>query len=79
VNSLRALGRWIGPRLWLGPWLLTVSIVGYPWLHNLVLGVEITAAERGYGVAVRAHIIAVPPAKPGTSPSSLPVLEDAAA
>jgi mono/diheme cytochrome c family protein len=54
VNSLRALGRWIAPRLWLGQWLLTVSILGYPWLHNLVLGVEITAAERGYGVAVRA-------------------------
>jgi mono/diheme cytochrome c family protein len=54
VNRLRALGRWIRPRLWLGPWVLTVSILGYPWLHNVVLGVEITPAERGYGVAVRA-------------------------
>jgi mono/diheme cytochrome c family protein len=53
-NGLRTLGRWIRPRLWLGPWLLTVSILGYPRLHDLVLGVETTPAERGYRVAVRA-------------------------
>jgi mono/diheme cytochrome c family protein len=54
VNPVRVLSRWIRPRMWLGPWLLIVSILGYPWLHNLVLGVEITPAERGYRVAVRA-------------------------
>jgi hypothetical protein len=45
---------WIRSRLWLAPWLLIVSILGYPWLHTLVLGVEITPAEHGYRVAVRA-------------------------
>jgi mono/diheme cytochrome c family protein len=54
VSRLRALGRWIRPRQWLWPWLLTVSILVYPWLHNLVMRVEITPAERGYRVAVRA-------------------------
>ncbi len=53
-NPVRVLSRRIRRRLWLGPWLLIVSILGYPWLHNLVLGVEITPAERGYQVAVRA-------------------------
>jgi mono/diheme cytochrome c family protein len=54
VNPVRVLRRWIRRPLWLGPWLLIISILGYPWLRNLVLRVEITPAERGYRVAVRA-------------------------
>src|SRR5262245_11941442 len=45
---------WMRPHLWLSPWLLAVSLLGYPWLHDIVLGIEITPAERGYRVAVRA-------------------------
>src|SRR5689334_7565510 len=51
---VRSLASWMTSRLWLGAWLLTMSILVYPWVHDLVLGVEVTPAERGFRVALRA-------------------------
>ncbi len=49
-----ALRSWIRQRLWFSAWLVTVAVLAYPWARDLVLGVEVTPAERGYRVAQRA-------------------------
>lgn len=58
VKPLSILGGWMRMRPWIALWLLPISIGGYPWLHDLVLKVEITPPERGYRVAVRAGCFA---------------------
>ena len=41
-------------RVWLGAFMVTFAVLMYPQVRNLVLGVEVTPAERGYEVAQRA-------------------------
>jgi mono/diheme cytochrome c family protein len=54
VNRVRTFVSWVRSRFWLVAFLVTFSVLIYPALRNLVLGVEVTPAERGHQVAVRA-------------------------
>ncbi|MFQ5665206.1 MAG: c-type cytochrome [Candidatus Binatia bacterium] len=49
MNLLRSL--W---SLWLAAFAVTAGVLAYPWGRDFVLGIEVTAAERGYRVAIRA-------------------------
>jgi len=51
---VRPLFRWLRVRGWFLAWLITFGVLAYPWVRNLVLGIEVTPAERGRQVAVRA-------------------------
>jgi len=54
VNRLQTLLDWMRTRVWLGAFMVTFAVLAYPQVRNLVLGVEVTPAERGYQVALRA-------------------------
>jgi mono/diheme cytochrome c family protein len=54
VNKIRAALFWVRLRLWLGAFLATAAVLAYPSVRDLVLGVEVTQAERGRQVALRA-------------------------
>ena len=44
---------WLRGRVWLIAFLVTVAVLAYPYLRDVILGVEVTQAERGYEVALR--------------------------
>jgi mono/diheme cytochrome c family protein len=46
--------RWFRARFWAVAFFTTALWLSYPYLHDLLLDVEITAPERGYQVALRA-------------------------
>ncbi len=54
MNHARTLLDWLRARFWLAAFLTTFAVLMYPRVRDLVLGVEMTPAERGYRVALRA-------------------------
>lgn len=48
------LVRWIIRRFWLVAFLALAGVFAYPRVRDLVLGIEVTAPERGHQVALRA-------------------------
>ncbi len=54
MTGLRTFAAWIRSRFWLLAFLGTVAVLLYPRVRALVLGVEVTPAERGHSVALRA-------------------------
>jgi len=50
---VNGLARWIRSRVWFAAFVATAAVLLYPSVRNLVLGVEVTPAERGYQVALR--------------------------
>ncbi|HVM95094.1 MAG TPA: c-type cytochrome [Candidatus Acidoferrales bacterium] len=50
---LRRLVRWLSTRFWVAAFVIAVSLHFYPRVHDLVLGVEVPPATRGYQVALR--------------------------
>lgn len=54
MNRTTALLRWLRTRVWFSAFVVTFAVLIYPRVRNLVLGVEVTPAERGYQVALSA-------------------------
>lgn len=54
MNRVQTLLDWMRTRVWLVAFMVTFAVLIYPQVRNLVLGVEVTPAERGYQVALRA-------------------------
>ncbi len=54
MKGLQNVPRWLRSRVWLLAFLLTVAVLLYPTVRGLVLDVEVTPAQRGYEVALRA-------------------------
>ena len=54
MNRLQPLLDWMRARVWLVAFMVTFAVLMYPRVRNLVLGVEVTPAERGYQVALGA-------------------------
>lgn len=54
MTNARRLLRWARSRGWFAAWVVTFAVLAYPWVNRLVVGVEVTSAERGYHVAQRA-------------------------
>ena len=54
MNGLRTVLTWLRVRVWFAAFVAAAAVLVYPWLRNLVLNVEVTPAERGYRVALRA-------------------------
>lgn len=54
MTDTRRIVAWVRSRGWFAAWLLTLAVLLYPWVRRLVLGVEVTPAERGYHVAMQA-------------------------
>src|SRR5437867_846540 len=50
VPSMAGVAR---SRLWIVAFTVSATVLAYPWLHDVVLGVEVTPAQRGYGMALR--------------------------
>jgi len=53
-GHLGAFLSWLRARVWVGAFVIAAAILAYPALHDLILGVEVTPAERGHQVALRA-------------------------
>ena len=54
MNRLQTLLDWLRTRIWFLAFIVTFAVLMYPRVRNLVLGVEVTPAERGYQVAMNA-------------------------
>ena len=54
VKRLRRFLAWMRTRIWLAAFVISAGILVYPAVRRLVLSVEVTPAERGYQVALRA-------------------------
>lgn len=54
MSRIRAIARCIAARIWLIAFVIAVGVLIYPAVRRLVLCVEVTPAERGYRVALRA-------------------------
>ena len=54
MDRIRTVLRWIRTRGWFAAFIITTAILLYPSVRNLVLRIEVTPAERGYNVSVRA-------------------------
>jgi mono/diheme cytochrome c family protein len=54
MNRLYALLPWLRTRGWFLAFMVTFAILMYPHARSLVLGVEVTPAERGHQVATNA-------------------------
>ena len=54
MNRVQTILDWLRPRVWLLAFLATLAVLMYPRVRDLVLGVELTRAERGYQVALQA-------------------------
>jgi mono/diheme cytochrome c family protein len=54
VNGLRTVAAWLRVRLWFTAFVVAAGVLVYPWVRGLVLNIEVTPAERGYRVALRA-------------------------
>jgi len=54
MKRLQTLLDWLRTRVWYVAFFVTFAVPMYPRVRNLVLGVEVTPAERGYQVAVNA-------------------------
>ena len=54
MNRLQTLGNWLRTRLWFLAFIVTFSVLMYPRVRGVVLGVEVTPAERGYQIAMSA-------------------------
>ncbi|PYR41379.1 MAG: hypothetical protein DMF95_31195 [Acidobacteria bacterium] len=54
MNRRRTLLDWLRTGVWFWTSTLTFAVLMYPRVRNLVLGVEVSRAERGYQVAINA-------------------------
>jgi len=54
MNRLQTFLDWLRTRVWSLAFIVTFTLLMYPRVRNLVLGVEVTPAERGYQVAMNA-------------------------
>lgn len=54
MNGMRAVVRWLRRRVWFAAFVVAAGVLVYPWVRAIVLGIEVTPAERGYHVAQRA-------------------------
>ena len=54
MNRLQTFLDWWRTRIWFLAFIVSFAVLMYPRVRNLVLGVEVTPAERGYQVATNA-------------------------